>query len=112
MLEIGTTTGEMLLNLSLNCNEGVGIDYSTMMIEEAKKKNAPSNITFKVDDATNLSFPNESFDLIFTISTLQVVTPLEDVLSEIFRVLKPEGIFIAIVPIVNKNWFKAGFEKV
>lgn len=111
VLEIGTATGEMILALAPYFSEGIGIDYSEMMIKEAEKKVKPRNITFEVGDAKNLSFADESFDLIFTISTLHVISPLEDVLTSIHRVLKPKGTFIAIVPIVNHNWFKAQFEK-
>ena len=52
----------------------------------------------------NLSYPDESFDLAITSDVLEHVPDVERALSEIKRILKPNGLHIFTVPVV---WNKA-----
>lgn len=49
-------------------------------------------------DARALPFPDESFDAVTSSVGLVVVQPLDDVVAEIRRVLKPGGVMAAIAP--------------
>jgi 2-polyprenyl-3-methyl-5-hydroxy-6-metoxy-1,4-benzoquinol methylase len=75
------------------------VDISEVAIEHAKK--TPGSIAFSVDDAENLSFPDNSFDYVFSCETMEHLPHPEKLPKEIFRVLKPGGRFI----ITTENYF-------
>ncbi len=60
----------------------------------------PDQFSFRVMDACKLNYPNDTFDRILTISTLEHIPGEGDVqaMREIARVLKPGGICIVDVP--------------
>ncbi|MBO4686919.1 MAG: class I SAM-dependent methyltransferase [Clostridiales bacterium] len=69
-----------------------GVDGASAMIELAKEKYPDS--AFDVVDMTEaLPFENESFDIVFCNQVLMDIEPVEHVLAEVVRVLKPGGIF-------------------
>jgi demethylmenaquinone methyltransferase/2-methoxy-6-polyprenyl-1,4-benzoquinol methylase len=87
--------------------EGVtikGTDYSEPMLEIAKEKTAllsrNNNIIFTSADASELPFPDMHFDCVcisFAFRNLTYNNPHADShLSEVLRVLKPEGRFIIV----------------
>ena len=55
------------------------------------KKENITNIYPKLDDAYNLSFENESVDVIFAITCLPEIPEPVKVLKEFKRILKPDG---------------------
>lgn len=105
ILEIGMGNGFFVKNvLSQNSNlYYVGCDFSQAMVDEARKCNAQfiqdGQAAFHNADANQLPFSAESFDKVFTINTIYFWEKPQDVLSEIWRVLKPKGqITIAVRP--------------
>ncbi|MBT6774826.1 class I SAM-dependent methyltransferase [Candidatus Woesearchaeota archaeon] len=90
LLDIGTGGGEKLLQIAKFVEKAYGIDISKGMITTAKKnlvKSNLSNVEFKLADANKLPFPKNYFDII-TCKHAPFST------KELFRVLKPNGIFI------------------
>lgn len=73
----------------------VATDYSDGMIREANKGERPSNLTFEVADATELPYMDDSFDVVLIANALHVMSEPEKALSEINRILRPDGILIA-----------------
>ena len=63
-----------------------GIDYSEEIIEKAKE--LYPNLEFTVDDAYDLSFDDDSFDLVLSIGLLQCVYDHETAIHEMSRVAK------------------------
>lgn len=66
-------------------------DRALWKAEKLCKKNNWRNIEIKKADATNLPFPNQSFDIIFAFAVLHHVENWQRVLGEASRVLKPGG---------------------
>ncbi len=92
ILDLGCGTGDLakkLVDVGVNL---LGVDYSTNMILEAKRK-YPS-IPFMVGDATNLEF-NHEFDAVFSNATLHWVKPPQQALHCIYKSLKQGGRFVA-----------------
>ncbi|MDR1183963.1 MAG: class I SAM-dependent methyltransferase [Coriobacteriales bacterium] len=95
VLELATGTGLIALNIANSVRSVTATDYSPGMIETARKKAAPANVTFSVEDATSLSFPDASFDSAIISNALHIMPEPALALFEIRRVLKPGGLLIA-----------------
>jgi ubiquinone/menaquinone biosynthesis C-methylase UbiE len=94
VLEIGPGLGTDLKQFARNGAECFGVDITDAHLQMTRINF--ENEGFKVDlrkcDATNLPFPNEYFDCVYTFGVLHHIPDLENVLTEIHRVLKPGGV--------------------
>lgn len=72
-------------------------DFSEGMLADAQEnlKNSPHQFTFKQVDAQDIPFPDDSFDCVIANHMLYHVPDLDKALTEIRRVLKPDGYFFA-----------------
>lgn len=71
-------------------------DYVPSMLTSARKKfKNQKNITVEVADATNLSYAEASFDSVSVANSLHCIENLDAALTEIVRVLRPDGVFSA-----------------
>ncbi len=95
VLEIATGTGLMALHIADSVQSVEATDFSPKMIETAMKKEIPGNVNFSVEDASALSFADETFDAVIISNALHIMPDPELVLKNIKRVLKPKGILIA-----------------
>jgi len=107
LLDLGTGTGYFLKPLSQNFSAEslVALDLSEGMIRHVVdhvcvdhnvvNSAAPQNsaLSCVVGDADNLPFADGSFDLIFSSLAIQWCSDLEELFSEVSRVLAPKGIF-------------------
>ena len=100
ILELGSGTGHWSEWLLEQGFEVFGIDIAEKMLEIAKSKNL-QNCTFEKMSMTDLSFEDNSVENIIAITSLEFSIDLDKTFSEIKRVLKPEGYFIAAV--LNSN---------
>jgi ubiquinone/menaquinone biosynthesis C-methylase UbiE len=76
----------------------VGVDLSAEAVSAAKTKYQRPNLNFKIGDATQLDFENGSFDVVVSFETIEHHDQHEKMLSEIKRILKPDGILIISTP--------------
>ena len=95
VLEIATGTGMIAANIANAVQSVTATDFSPKMIETAKKKTVPANVQFSIEDANDLSFTDGSFDAVIISNALHIMPRPEAVLSNIKRVLKPNGLLIA-----------------
>jgi ubiquinone/menaquinone biosynthesis C-methylase UbiE len=98
VLEIGTGTGELALNISEYCKNVVAIDVSKAMINFARTKAESQNKTnIKFYNAGFLTYENrnESFDIIITQLALHHLTDYWKMmaLKRVYGMLKHEGKF-------------------
>ena len=100
ILDIGCRDG-MWLNMLKNAKfkNLRGIDISKKALEMASKKG--HNVTR--GDAQNLPFPDEEFNFVSIIHTLEHCPEPLKVLAEIKRVLKPNGRILVVVPLQKKE---------
>ena len=110
VLEVATGTGLVALNVAERANHVYAVDISLPMIEEAEKKmkeKGIKNVEFSVEDAYSLPFDKDMFDTVICNNALHNMVNPQKALSEIKRVLKPEGQLIAtIVGIGESRKFK------
>ncbi len=95
VLELATGTGLIALNIASFVHCVNATDFSPKMIETAMKKNTPDNVHFSIEDATALSFGDKTFDAVIISNALHILPDPKLVLSNIRRVLKPNGLLIA-----------------
>ena len=101
ILDIATGTGDVALMLApLNPTEIVGIDISEEMLEIGRRKisekNLQSLISLQQADSEDIPFANNKFDAITVAFGVRNFENLEQGLSEIYRVLKPDGCFVVL----------------
>ncbi len=94
VLDVGAGTGFLSLILAEMGYDVVGIDISEEMLEHARNKAADRGVKveFKLGDAEDLPFKNDSFDAIVNRAVLWTLPDPEKAVREWKRVLRPGGI--------------------
>lgn len=117
ILDIATGTGDLAIKFAekTNASNIVGLDLSEGMLEVAKKKVINNSIKNKIEfikgDSEALPFNDNSFDAITVSFGIRNFENLEKGLSEILRVLKPNGLFIILETSVPTRFpFKQGYQ--
>ena len=94
VLEVGVGTGLSLPEYNSDLNI-VGIDLAPEMLERAQERVDQEGLTnvsgLHVMDASNLQFPDGSFDTVVAMYVITVVPNPEKVMRELARVVKPGG---------------------
>lgn len=72
-----------------------GIDISEDLLSQARERQP--EVTFKIEDAMNMSFPDNHFDVVFGSSILHHLE-MDKATKEIFRILRPGGRMIFAEP--------------
>lgn len=77
-----------------------GIDISSYLVEKTKENFDREGLkgTFVLCDMRSIKFPDDSFDLVYTMGTIEHVHDYIVAVRELFRVLKPGGKAIIGVP--------------
>lgn len=90
VLELGCGTGYFTRELVDTGAEITAIDISPALLAEARSEIEAANVEFRVENAYEMCFAEESFDHVVGSSVLHHLE-IERALSEIFRVVKPGG---------------------
>jgi len=102
VLDAGGGTGRWSIPMALMGCQVHLVDMSEGMLDRAKSKVAQKGVQDKViikkGDITHLTYPDETFDLVFADQVLFIFENKENVLQEFYRVLRKDGIMIASVP--------------
>jgi SAM-dependent methyltransferase len=101
VLDFGCGVGRISRILARNFKTVIGLDVSESMVRLAKEYNdSIGSLSFAHYDGKNFPFTNSAFDLIVSFQVLQHVDPvgIKKILSEIYRVKKPDGIAILHLP--------------
>jgi len=98
ILDIACGTAYGAKKLSGKSFEIVAADYDQQQIDKNRVALAEySDITFKQEDITNISFSNDTFDVALSMETIEHVEP-HATLQELSRVIKKEGYLILSTP--------------
>ena len=76
----------------------IGVDISDDAVEHALSTYKNVNLTFRQGDATKLDFVDASFDVVVSFETIEHLLEQAQMLSEIRRVLRPDGILVISSP--------------
>jgi len=91
LLDVGCSSGIITNYLSKSSGKVYGVDIDRRAMQLAKKVQS-KNLTFKIGDATRLSFPENYFDVVICNHVYYYIKKQAKLASEIYRVLKPGGI--------------------
>lgn len=94
VLDLCCATGSHLFELTDLSDECVGVDFSDAFISAAQKEaqeRQQKNARFLVGDAKDIPLPDSSVSTVYSLSSLYAIPGVEDVVSEISRVLQPGG---------------------
>ena len=114
MLEVPVGTGVLTMPIykTIPHADITCLDYSINMMDSAKHKAdmmGLSNIQFKQGDVGNLTFEDNTFDLVLSLNGFHAFPDKEAAYKETYRVLKPGGIFCGCFYIKDENkrtdWF-------
>lgn len=100
VLDVACGEGYGTYYLSQFAAKIVGVDIDSDVIRNAKKKYERDNLTYVEGLAENLDFPTGYFDVVVSFETIEHLRKenQERFLSEVKRVLKPNGVFIVSTP--------------
>ncbi len=87
VLEIGCGTGLILKEIAPFARQAVGVDISRGMLDHARRR----GLSVVEGSATDLPFPDNSFDTIYSFKVLAHVEDIRRAMSEVSRVLRPGG---------------------
>ena len=115
ILDIATGTGDLVILMTkTSAKKIIGLDISEGMLEVGKKKIEAKNLSGKIEmvlgDSENMPYPDNYFDAITVSFGIRNFETLEKGLAEIYRVLKPNGLFVILeTSVPTKFPFKQGY---
>lgn len=116
ILDIATGTGDLAIQLAkTKATEIIGVDISEGMMAVGRKKITKLKLNDQIElifgDSEDLPFKDDHFDAITVAFGIRNFEDLTKGLSEILRVLKPNGIFVILeTSVPTKTPFKQGYE--
>ncbi len=90
-LEIGCGEGHNSRLIAKRCKTLTAIDICEEFITYNQGLDSPANLIFQEANAIDLPFDNESFDFVVVLMAFMDMAEINKVLSQIYRVLKPNG---------------------
>jgi ubiquinone biosynthesis O-methyltransferase len=109
ILDIGCGSGHGSAHLADKFLKVIGVDISEEALEYAKNNWQRDNVSFVVGDALSIPFEDNTFDAIAAFEVFEHLTDWEKFLTELRRVLKPNGIVYISTP--NKTLYSPGTTK-
>lgn len=105
VLEIGTGNGAEGVMFASNGADYTGVDLTEAALEATRKHFAVMGLsgTFQTENAERLSFPDETFDWVFSHGVLHHTPNTQAAIDQAYRVLRPGG--RAIIMLYHKHSF-------
>ena len=105
VLEIGTGNGAEAVMFASNGADYTGVDLTEAALDATRRHFAVMGLTgrFQQENAERLSFPDASFDWVFSHGVLHHTPGTQTAINEVHRVLKPGG--RAIIMLYHKHSF-------
>lgn len=113
VLEVGVGTGLLLPLYAGDCRV-TGIDLSEGMLDKARERVEAldlANVTLERMDAGQMSFPDDTFDIVVAAYVVTAVPDHRAVMREIVRVVRPGGRILLLNHFVNGSGIIAACER-
>lgn len=115
VLDVGTGTGIVALNIAPHVERVVGIDISPDMMKHALGREAGVNAEFVLQDVRDLKFADSSFTKVTARMVFHhIIRDIEKAMIECYRILKPAGQMLiseGVPPDIRiKDWYTEMFK--
>lgn len=119
VLDVATGTADLAIAIAQQLpkenNQVIGLDISTGMLDMGQQKvnqaKLEKDILLQVGDAENIPYQDNYFDAITVSFGIRNFENLDKGLTEIYRVLKPGGLFVILETAVPQKFpFKQGYQ--
>ncbi len=101
-LNLGTGEGDYDPMIAAHCQQLTACDINENDVAFAKSMNSEvPNLAYKIEDALNLSFPTNTFQLLTSVDVMEHVGQPQRMTAEIARVLAPGGLAFITFPQTN-----------
>jgi ubiquinone/menaquinone biosynthesis C-methylase UbiE len=106
VLEIGLGSGFTVSRFRKVAKACVGLDISgnTLKLNQARNKHFDTGVDLVQASATHIPMSDNAFDVVVSIGCLHHIPAIKQAVGEIYRVLKPGGIFKGMV--YNRNSYR------
>ena len=97
VLELGCGTGSTAIAHAPYVKHILATDFSTRMVEIGRDKARAAgigNVTFEALSAGGLDVPDASFDAVMAHNLLHLLEDKDQVIADVYRMLKPGGVFV------------------
>jgi ubiquinone/menaquinone biosynthesis C-methylase UbiE len=98
ILDIASGSGYGTNLMAKTAKKVYGVDVDKDAVKYAQANFSKSNIEFKVGDGEKIPLEDNSVDVVVTFETIEHIPDYKKFLSEVKRVLKPDGIAIVSTP--------------
>jgi 2-polyprenyl-3-methyl-5-hydroxy-6-metoxy-1,4-benzoquinol methylase len=87
------------VDLMASCaSEVIGVDIDQPTVERASQKYTRENVRFLQGKASEIPLENDSVDVVVSFETLEHTDKHEEMIKEVVRVMKPDGLLIMSSP--------------
>jgi len=98
VLDVASGAGYGSSLLARTAASVVGVDVSAEAVEHARAAYSQANLSFIEGSAAKLPLADESFDVVVSFETIEHLLEQEQMLGEIRRVLRPDGVLVISSP--------------
>ena len=98
VLDIASGEGYGSEMLSRVASSVIGVDIDKASVEHAAGKYVRGNLSYRQGSCTEIPIPDKSVDVVVSFETIEHIDDHDAMMSEIKRVLKPEGLLIISSP--------------
>lgn len=96
--------------LAARARSVAGLDIGEEAVAHAREHYSRENLRFDQGDATQLSYEDDSFDVVASFETLEHLEAQETLLAEFRRVLRPEGYLLISSPDRKRYSDETGYD--
>jgi len=93
ILEVGCNRGSVVKRMQDRGASAYGVDINPQAVADGVAEN------LEVMDATDLKFPDTTFDKVYSLHTIEHIPDIKKAISEMERVIKPGGRILLTYPI-------------
>ncbi len=98
VLDVASGEGYGSAILATRAGHVIGVDLSPDAVEHARERYARPNLEFRQGSATAIPLEGGSVDVVVSFETLEHLPEHEEMLAELSRVLKPDGLLLLSTP--------------
>lgn len=98
VLDIASGEGYGSYIMAQKARSVIGVDISAEAVEHAIETYKKDNLSFRTGDAAQIPLPDASVDLVVSFETIEHHDRQEEMLDEIRRVLRPDGVLVISSP--------------